>query len=53
MKSNEKITRMIELAEIYAHEMEIVGDTTGRDYYEEVARILNWVLNDGTESLFD
>lgn len=53
MKSNEKIARMIELAEIYAHEMEIVGDTNGQDYYEEVARVLNWVLDGGTESLFD
>ena len=52
MKSNEMIARTIELAENYAHEAEIVGDTNERDYYEEIARVLNWVLNGGTESLF-
>lgn len=53
MKSNETIARMIELADIYAHEAEVENNIYDREYYEEVSRVLNWVLNDGTESLFE
>ena len=53
MKSMEMITRMIELADICAHVAKVENSPPDQEYYEEVSRILNWVLNDGTESVFD
>ena len=53
MKSKEMIARMIEKADIYAHEAKYNDNFMSREYYEAVSDVLSWVLNSGTDTFFE
>lgn len=53
MKSNVMVARMIEKADIYAHEAKYNDNLMSREYYEAVSDVLNWVLNGETDTFFD